>query len=404
MKRIASHLFYGLRSSFASLKSLIRRKDYFFLVFGLLSFVWLFFLVVVSAKPFNYIANSVFVLLFVLSFVFAFLRKKIGFEPFVLFWFSFIIISFVINMINGYHGLTSYASCLVPLTMFVFVRSCDSEERNAFLRIIYLVFLIFLFWFFIRYFKGYVIEGLGIHALLDNYFGNLDGVSNYLAMSFLLSLFFILKKDYLAAPIAVLALLCTLWTQRRTAAVFLIIFLILFLYKLLAKHHVVFYLSVIGVFVVILLALFFSDTLQSILSRLIDSDDGSANMRLLMIIKGFYFGLTDLFNSFGFNMQTSFVYVANHDFFGDVAFSYSGFVALAFTIISFAWGINGLRDKSEFNFLTNSLFFIILLLFFLGSILQNRIILMFIGLFYGFIEKNKQKETNSSVSCLTINC
>ena len=383
-----------------SVKALVKDKNVLDILLLIFLFVYLFLSNIFSRKPFNYVYNAIFVLLSILLIIKLVNTKQFVINRYLLFWLSFIVITLPINLSLKVYSLTPYVNCLNAVILFIYVSTLTNELKKVAIRITYLA--------LICYFVAVVIlctkELLVYKSFVPFYdyrtLGNLDGLSNLLALCFLISMYYFRKGSVLSLVLSPLLIVYIALSSRRTAFLLVVVgffaLIISFLKKRSIKTKIIWWLIIIAISISFMLMPFMKEMRERLLSSInvfsnTGSTDGSSEARLGMIVRGFFYGMTNLFRPYGFERISLYVYEPSHDTFGDLSYAYGGAIAVIYSIGLIIGAINMVKKDSEYRFLRASIGFSFIFMFFLSAIFVTRtyciIIGIICGLEYGVIKK-----------------
>jgi len=356
----------------------VKKKDFLFLVTLLLFFIYISLFVGTPRIPFNYIYNAVFALMVVLITIFVLKRKAFRFDSFVLFWLLFLVVVYAYTFANGLYKTAPLAEAVVAIFVFELFQACDEDQKKLLLRSVYFGFLVLLVQAVFRY----TIPLIKIRndSAFDDYFGNLDGFSNNLAILTIFGFYFFTKGDFFALVVGLISSIFALATERRTSYIILAVAFLALLYHLCSKKKgLFFFLSFLGIIAAVV-GLFFVPVFSGLRNRLLQSfigldgsySDPSAMERINMNIRGVVYAFGNLFRGFGYEGFTRYSGTGDHNTFGDLAVAYGGLYALLASFYFFFVLFKLLDTKGEDYFLCFSLSFCLLILYPLGAIFVTR--------------------------------
>lgn len=397
--------FILLHEEIKCLKSLFKDKKILDISLLVLLFAYLFLSNIFSRKPFNYIYNAIFVLLSVLLIIKLVKTKKFVVNRYLLFWLSFIAITLPINLLLGVYSLTPYVNCLNAIVLFLYVSTLTNETKKIAIRITYFALICYFVAVILLCTKDLLVYKSFVPFYDYRTLGNLDGLSNLLALCFIMSLYYFRKGSVFSLLLSPLLVIYIALSSRRTAFLLVVVgffaLIISFLKNKTTKTKVIWWIIIIVVSIPFMFLPFMKEMRERLISSInifsnTGSSDGSSEARLGMIIRGFFYGMTNLFRPYGFERISLYVYEPSHDTFGDLAYAYGGAVAVIYSIGLIIGAFNLIKKDSEYRFLRASLGFSFIFMFFLSAIFVTRtyciIIGIICGLEHGIIRKKKEEK------------
>lgn len=382
------------------LKTLFKEKKILDIVLLILLFTYLFLSNIFSRKPFNYIYNVVFILFSILLIIKLIKTKQFVINKYLLFWLSFMVITLPINLALRVYSLTPYVNCLNAIVLFVYVSTLTNELKKTALRVTYFALICYFIAVIILCTKDLLIYKSFVPFYDYRTLGNLDGLSNLLALCFIFSMYYFRKGSIVSLVLSAFLIIYIVLSSRRTAfllvAVGFFTLIISFLKSKNTKTKIIWWLVIIVVSISFMFLPFMNEMRERLLSSINifgfkGSTDGSSEARLGMIVRGFFYGMTNLFRPYGFERISLYVYEPSHDTFGDLAYAYGGAIAIFYSIGLIIGAINLVKKDSEYRFLRASIGFSFVFMFFLSAIFVTRtyciIIGIICGLEYGIIKK-----------------
>jgi hypothetical protein len=392
------------KDDFSAIKALFKAKDFLFLSILLLSFLYTVLMAAFSRNPWNYVYNPLFICLFIVVLIFAFYRKTIKIDVFSVFFFLYAVITFVIDATKGIFKTTPLANAFLALCFYELIQAANQQERRLLLRTITIGLSSLLVGVIVRY-TGPLLATRSFRSFDDNYFGNLDGMSNLLCILMVFCLYYFRKGDFVGLLVAILSGLYAALSARRTAFIILIVAIFGFVYALLHEKKKAYFYIVSFAMAALLIILLNLPAFASLKTRIIDtlngagsnSTDFAVEERTYMVLRGFFDAFTNLFKSYGFEGFSKFLATGSHESLGDQAFAYGGLFSLVLNAVLLAWSVPLIRTKGEFHYLCAMCGCFIIIIFLLGSIMNTRSYCFFIGVCLGYLtgerEDNCKEET-----------
>ncbi|MFA5283692.1 MAG: hypothetical protein WC366_04230 [Bacilli bacterium] len=371
-----------VRESFKSVDSIL-----YFVNLCLLT-IFVFFSLLLGRKPFNYIANVVAVLLFFSTYLLAFIRKRIILNNFTLFWMFFLILSTIVNIVQKTNVTTHLANIVTLLTMYQMVIMSSKREKDFVIRVLYYAFFSLAICMCAKYGAEYL-HTRDTSIFYDSFFGNIDGVSNYMGFGLVLSLFYLRKGDAISPFASLLFMLLIILLERRTAFLLAFIAVLIFLYSLIGKKHpIVLALVASALLLFTLLLLILIPSLEGIWTRLLNTisglfggdTDGSTAERVNMVIDGLFYSLIYLFRAVGNGGYVLYSGAFPHDAFGDLGYSYGGIVSLATNFAFIIGSISLIKHKNYYSNITLSCGLFVIIFLLVNTFLNGRIVCMCVGM------------------------
>ena len=383
-----------------------KKKDIWFFLcltsFFSFSLIYLNFLALVD------IGNLCFIAFCLIVMFTCFVKKR-----FPLNWGTFGLILYVclvffINLVKGVFSLSPLVPPIAMLFTYIFVSIFDGGERGLIVRAFYISLLILLIYSSVKYLPDYL-ESRHFLSIYDNYFGNLDGLTDYIAILFGLSLYFLLKKEYFQIPVSCWCLVFIGISERRTALLLCILSFLAFTYCLIPKNRK--YLFLILCPLVLLFSavtVFFVPVFDGVKERLLEalfnffsySAAYSGDARGNIVLRGFYYCFTNFFGGYGYDQY--FIVYGNepaHDLLGDLSLNYGGFFAITTTLFFSAVALNMLFKTKDDPFLPKFMALYYFCFIVLGTFVYDRSLCIAAGVTIGFLGtyKTKYSELNPLV-------
>lgn len=388
---------------FLFIKDCFVKREFLFLLCLLFSFAYLVVSTVFGSFTGAWLPNSIIVILFFLVFILSIKRRTLRFDPFVFFWLLVVFLTTIIDAFFKNFSITLIGNALTAVCFYQFYVCSEKNEKRLLLASFYLSYIFLLVFMIFRY-VPLLISSKSTNVF-DDYFGNIDGVSNSLTFLIAISFFYVLNRRYFSLFWACIALLFLVLMGRRTALLYAAVLIICFLFCFFKKKRILFFSSVF-----LLLCLFAIliniPALSSVKERVLQlfngtittSADTSARDRIALDLRSFYFGLTNLFRGYGFNGLTNrFNTINTHDTFGDIAFAFGGFFSLVVSFFLLFGGYKLLKSRGPFRFLAFEFGLFIFLIFLLGFFLGTRNYCLLAGVAFGLASQNDNRQ---ALQCL----
>jgi len=391
-----------------SVKALVKDKNVLDILLLIFLFAYLFLSNIFSRKPFNYVYNAIFILFSILLIIKLIKTKQFVINRYLLFWLSFIVITLPINLSLKVYSLTPYVNCLNAVILFIYISTLTNELKKVAIRITYFALICYFVAVVILCTKDLLVYKSFVPFYDYRTLGNLDGLSNLLALCFLISMYYFRKGSVLSLVLSPLLIVYIALSSRRTAFLLVVVgffaLIISFLKNRSIKTKIIWWPIIIAISISFMFMPFMKEMRERLLSSInifsnTGSTDGSSEARLGMIVRGFFYGMTNLFRPYGFERISLYVYEPSHDTFGDLAYAYGGAIAVIYSIGLIIGAINMVKKDSEYRFLRASIGFSFIFMFFLSAIFVTRtyciIIGIICGLEYGVIKKRTPIRTDS---------
>ena len=383
------------------------KKDWLFI--SLLIFFSIYCLLVFcfSREPFNYIYNSLLIIIAALTFVFCISRGSLNIDSVSVFLIIFTAITTTINVFKGVFLLNPIVNPLVILVFYQFSSSCSKNERMLLIRSVYLSLIVLLVWATYRYLPVWLKSKNPYD--FDSYFENLDGLTNYFAILFAISLFYISKGQFQSTLISVFSLFFILISERRAALLLIAVSLLIFFYRIFGwKHKAAFAIFILSGIVIAGFLFMAIPQLSAIAERFlyaiesIFSYEGaySGEERLNIIIRGLVYTFSSFSGALGAD-QIVYFYGGQppHDILGDFAFNYGGFLSIIFT---FCFALGALKLIKSSNQISKTIGWFFFVIFFLATLLSNRNYCLIMGLFLGFCGDGRNQHFHRMIDKVTM--
>lgn len=399
-------MFTQIKFDLATVVSNFKKKDICFfaclLLFFAFSLIYLNFLALVD------IGNLCFIAFCPLVLVACLVKRRFPFNCGTFGLTLYVCLVFLINLVKGVFSLSPLVPPIAMLFTYIFVSIFGSGERRVIIRAFYICLLILLIYASVKYLPGYF-RGDNFVSSYDNYFGNLDGLTDYIAILFGLSLYFVLKKEFFQIPIACWCLVFIGISERRTALLLCMLSFLTFTYCLIPKNRKYLFLVLCPlVLLLCIFAIFFVPIFEGVKERLFDAFSDffsysaaySGDSRGNIVLRGFYYCFTNFFGGYGYDQY--FIVYGNepaHDLLGDLSLNYGGFFAIASSLFFSAVALNMLFKKREDSFLPKFMALYYFCFIVLGTFVYDRSFCIAAGTTIGFLSvcKNKFSELNPLV-------
>ena len=397
--------FFSIHNEIKCLKALFRGKNILDIILLILLFAYLFLSNIFSKKPFNYVYNAIFILFSILL-IFKLIKiNTFVVNKYLLFWASFVLITLPINLSLRVYSLTPYVNCFNAIVLFVYVSTLTNELKKLSIRITYFALVCYFIAVIILCTKDLIVYKSFVPFYDSKTLGNLDGLSNLLALCFIFSMYYVRKGSILSIFLSFLLIIYVALSSRRTAFLLVIVGFFTLIISLLKykkiKTKIICWLVIITVLISFMFLPFMNEMRERLLSSInflnkTGSTDGSSEARLGMIVRGFFYGMTNLFRPYGFERISLYVYEPNHDTFGDLAYAYGGAIAIFYSIGLIIGAINLVKNDSEYRFLRAAIGFSLTFMFFLSAIFVTRTYCIIIGIICGLGNGIIKKKTIDS--------
>ena len=411
MKKLTMSIFDDYIDNIHTIRDSFKNKNFLYLIS--LACFGIFLLVTLCApfQPFLLIGNVLIVLFFLLTIVMVIKRRKISLNVGAAWLVLYIIITTSINLALHSFALSPIVTICLLLFVYEFVACLDKGEQKLVIRTLYLALLILMALSYLRYFPKWI-HLRDVSVFNDQFFGNLDGLSNYYAVAFILSLYYLKKGNFLSLIIAMLSLFLIIMTERRTSLLICLVGALIYIYLAFFRHRLATFLLVaLAIILFGMILMLTIPALHSIGERFFEvlyrtfftyagHYDGEA--RLFVIQRGLYITFTNFFGGLGYdNIVHIYGEEAAHDLLGDLSMNYSGLFSLISVSIFTGGAVNLIRRKNEFSYLTMTVGILFFLLLFLATFVYSRTYCIIGGLCLGLMEKKQEKKAAISTYCVS---
>lgn len=411
MKKLTMSIFGDYIDNIHTIRDSFKNKNFLYLISLTCFAIFLFLTLCAPFQPFVFIGNVFIVLFFLLTIALVIKRKKISLNVGVAWLVLYIIITSSINLTLHSFALSPIVTICLLLFIYEFVACLDKGEQKLVIRILYLSLIVLMALCYLRYFPKWI-HTRKVSIFNDLFFGNLDGLSNYFAAAFILSLYYFKKGNFLSLAISVLSLFFIIMTERRTALLICLVGALVYIYLAFFRHRLVtFLLIALAIILFGMILMMTVPALQSIGERFFGvlyrtfftyAGHYDGETRWFIIQRGLYITFSNFFGGLGYdNIVHIYGESAAHDFLGDLSMNYGGlFSLISFTVFT-GGAINLIRRKNEFSYLTMTVGILFFLLLFLATFVYNRTYCIIGGLCLGLIEKKQEKKAAISTYCVS---
>ena len=306
----------------------------------------------------------------------------------------FICLVLFINLAKGVFSLSPLVPPLAMLFVYIFLSILDVCEKRAVVRAFYVCLLFLLLFASAKYLPGFFKTGIFIRSY-DGFFGNLDGLTDYFAILFGLTLYYLLKKEVVQIPICIWCLLFIGISERRTALILCFVSVLVFVYCLIPRNRKILFMIICPLFVLMgFLAILFVPVFGGVRERLFKAVSGffsysaayAGDPRGNIILRGLYYCFSNFFGGYGYDqIVIRYGNEAAHDLLGDLSLNYSGFFAIIYILFFSAAALKMLRKPGDDSFIPKFLALYYFLFIVLGTFVYNRPMCIAAGIAAGFL-------------------
>ncbi len=393
MKNLFSRSTSAYKSEFETVREAVKNKDWPFLLASILFFAYILLFLCFARPPFNSLYNPIFIVLSLAVIFFCVWRTGLKFNIGVFGVLCYLIIVFAINAAKGIYSLSPLIPPIAILVTYEFASSCRKRENELLLRLVYIALIILLVWSYIRYMPDWI-ETRDVSIFLDGFFENLDGLTDYFAILFAISLHYVGKKQWESIMVSLASLFFIIASERRTGLLLCLGAIVLFAYfKFGHKNPPAFAIGLAMSLVVALLILILVPQFQSLGDRILAAVQSiltyegqfAGEPRLALVIRGLVYGFSNFFGAMGYDSIANLLNsTPAHDLIGDLSQNYGGLVGIT-TVVFFSIIAFKMLFKSRGDRYLNSFYGLFFFLFiFLGTFLYNRAFCFFGGFFAAF--------------------